>query len=132
LNGQLISSSAESIVARLRDLERLDSMLREVVLELNTARASNPIYWAGRNHNIDRPQMTLDRVQRMLDELAAAAEDARLTIAGVGDPMLTGDLLFRVIERALQAEITVHVETDLLDGDVTALAASEIDVVSVH
>jgi radical SAM protein with 4Fe4S-binding SPASM domain len=132
LNGQLIASSADNIVARMRDLERLDSTPREVVIELNTARASSPIYWPGRHHKIDRPQMTLHRVQRMFDELAASADDARVTIAGVGDPLLTRDLLFRVIERARQAEIGVHVETDLLDGDVTALAASEVDVVSVH
>jgi hypothetical protein len=132
LNGQLISSPAEDIVARLRDLERLDACPREVVLELNTVRASRPIYWPGRYHEVSRPPMSLERAGRILDELGVMADDARLTIAGLGDPLLGGELLQSVIERARQTEIAVHVETDLLDGDVTGLAASDVDVVSVH
>jgi radical SAM protein with 4Fe4S-binding SPASM domain len=75
--------------------------------------------------------MPLDRAFRLIDELANSADDARLTIAGVGDPLLSDDL-FPVIERARRGGLAVHVETDLVSGDVAGLARSDADVVTVH
>lgn len=131
LNGQLISSPAEELVARMREPGRIDAMPREVVLEINTARATRPIYWPGRYHTIERADVTTARAFNLIDQLAAAADDVRLTIAGVGDPMLCEHLL-PIVERASRAGLAVHVETDLVSGDVAGLARSDADVVSVH
>jgi radical SAM protein with 4Fe4S-binding SPASM domain len=132
LNGQLISSPAEAIVARMQDVDRIDSVPREVVLELNTTRETNAIFRPGRHHAITRPDLTPDLAARLFEQLAAGADDVRLTIAGTGDPLLSKQLL-PIIESARKAGIAaIHVETDLVSGDIAALARAEVDVVSFH
>lgn len=131
LNGQLIASPAEAIVARMHALDGVDPLPREVVLELNATRATRPIYWPGRYHAVRRPELTLELAERLFAELAEL-DDVRLTVAGLGDPLLC-NALFPVIEAARRAGVTaVHVETDLVAGDVAALAAADVDVVSAH
>ena len=134
LNGELITSDAEAIVHRVRAEQGVDALPREVVLELNTTRQARPIYWAGRHLEISRAPMPLDRVVALLDELSGA-DDLRLTLAGVGDPLLSPDV-FSVIEAAASRGIrSIHVETDLsgVNGEqVKRLARAPIDVVSVH
>jgi hypothetical protein len=132
LNGQLIASPAEDIVARMRDLDRLDAVPREIVLELNTRRETRPIFWPGRYRDLRRPEFTRDRAASLFEQLAREADDLRLTIAGIGDPLLCDELL-PVVEAARSAGIAaIHVETDLVAGDIAGLARSEIDVVSFH
>jgi radical SAM protein with 4Fe4S-binding SPASM domain len=75
--------------------------------------------------------MGLGRAYRIIDELGASADDARLSNAGVGDPLLSDNLL-PIIERARKAGLAVHVETDLIRGDVAGLARSDADVVTLH
>jgi uncharacterized Fe-S cluster-containing radical SAM superfamily enzyme len=62
-------------------------------------------------------------------------DDIRLTLAGVGDPLLHPQLI-EIIAAAKAAGIrAIHVETDLLPEDadvIDALAASDIDIVSFH
>jgi MoaA/NifB/PqqE/SkfB family radical SAM enzyme len=133
LNGHLASTEAEELVTHMRDAERTDRLPRDVVLELNTARLSKPIYWPGRSLSIERPDLTLSIARQLIAELATV-DDVRLTLAGVGDPLLSpvwGD----VVAAAVEAGVAVHVETDLLsagDDDIRRLASTGIDVVSVH
>ncbi len=133
LNGHLVATEAEELVANMRGAERVDRLPRDVVLELNTARLTRPTYWPGRHLAIDRPELTLAVARRLVAEIATA-DDVRLTLAGVGDPLLS-PVCFDVIAAAVSAGLAVHVETDLLsadDGDLAQLAASGVDVVSVH
>lgn len=132
LNGQLISSPAAEIVTRARDIDRVDAMPREVVLEINTSRASSPIFWPGRHCPIERKELSRDEAAHIFDQLGLEAEDIRLTLSGVGDPLLSGEV-FSILEAARRSGIAaIHIETDLLQGDVARLAASEVDVVSFH
>ena len=54
LNGELIGSDAEAIAQRLQSWAGRDLLPREVFLELNTTRATRPLYWPGRYHAIER------------------------------------------------------------------------------
>ena len=133
LNGTLVSSDAEAIVRRLQSAGA-DALPREIVVELNTVRATRPIFWPGRARRIDRPNMTLDRATELLDQLDGA-DDVRLTLGGVGDPLLS-DVVFGVIDAAIERGVSsVHVETDLLDAcsdTIARLARSPVEIVSVH
>src|SRR4051812_2174859 len=134
LNGELVSSDAEAIVRRVQPADGIDPLPREVVLELNTNRASKPVFWPGRSKPIQRESLDARRVAALLEELAEA-EDVRLTLGGVGDPLLC-DQVFDVIDTAAAQGITcVHIETDLLDvptDKIARLARAQIEVISVH
>jgi hypothetical protein len=134
LNGHLLTSTAEELVQRAHGWHGVDPLPREVVLELNTHRATRPIWWPGSYHSIDRTPMSIDMARRLLQELSAL-DDTRLTLAGVGDPLLC-DTLFDVIDEARSdGMLSVHVETDFLGAapeTIANLAAAPVDVVSVH
>ena len=134
LNGELVSSDAEAIVRRVNGVGGQDSLPREVVLELNTTRATRPVYWPARNRPIERDTLRAGQFAALFDELAEC-EDVRLTLGGVGDPMLC-EAVFEVIEAATSRGIpSVHVETDLLGvppDSVARLARCPVEVVSVH
>jgi radical SAM protein with 4Fe4S-binding SPASM domain len=131
LNGQLMASPAEDIVTRLQDLDASDPLPREVVLELNTARATRPIFWPGRYQVVQRPALGLENATLLFEQLARA-DDLRLTIGGLGDPMLCDDL-FAIVHAARRAGVAaIHVETDLVAGDMSALARADVDVVTAH
>jgi pyruvate-formate lyase-activating enzyme len=152
LNGHLSATGAEALAVRLNVLDPVDALPREVVLELTTRRLTRPIFspLAPRPDGspaapIDRPDLPFDLAVALIDDLAAL-DDARLTLAGVGDPLLHPRLA-DVIAHAAARGVAVNVETDLLTaGDgakdgaddgrggsaVDALAASAADVVSVH
>jgi hypothetical protein len=134
LNGQLIGSDAETLVQRMAASARAmpDEWPREIVLELTTRRASRAIFRAGTHLPIERPDFTVEAARMLFEELAAC-DDLRLTLAGVGDPMLSADVI-RIIELAKASGVhAVHVETDFLEVDpalTAALAAAEVDAVS--
>lgn len=134
LNGHLISSGAEELVQRAHAWQPVDPLPREVVLELNTNRNTKPIFWAGAYQKIDRVPMANETAYRLFSELSAL-DDTRLTIAGVGDPLLTENL-FDIIDAAhLEARLSIHVETDFLGVSpeaIARLAAAPIDVVTIH
>jgi hypothetical protein len=137
LNGQLDSASADQIVecvsGHYRSCPSVDALPREVVLELNTRRASRPVYWPGRYQEIRRQDMLPDLARTLVSELSEL-DDSRLTLAGVGDPLLA-DGVFEIIEIARAAGLAVHLETDLLGVGpeaVRTLARSGLDVVSIH
>ena len=93
--------------------ERLDSMPREVVLELTTRRATNAIDSPGRFLDIHRPDLTADLAAALFAELGKA-DDLRLTLAGVGDPLLHRQFA-EIINAAKSSGIrAISVETDLL------------------
>src|SRR5687768_3402098 len=113
LNGELVSSDAEAIVRTVQGVGPVDALPREVVLELNTIRATRPVFWPGRGRSIEREPLSTERVATLLNELTEA-DDVRLTLGGVGDPMLS-EHVFDAIEAAVASGIaSVHVETDLL------------------
>lgn len=134
LNGQLMSSGSEELVSRSHLCGIADDLPREIVLELNTTRSTRPFFWPGRHLKIERPNLSLEQAKRLLDELAGY-DDLRITIGGVGDPLLHPELL-GVIETARQeAGAAIHVETDLhetTDEGIVQLVASQVDIVSVH
>lgn len=134
LNGQLISSGADELVCRMQASKSADALPREIVLELNTARSTSPVFWPGRHLKIDRPCFGLGQAERLFAELAGL-DDTRLTLAGVGDPILAPEL-FQIIDAAKrQAGVALHLETDLLDvspQQLSRLARSGVDIVSVH
>ncbi|HZL36213.1 MAG TPA: SPASM domain-containing protein [Tepidisphaeraceae bacterium] len=134
LNGHLAASGAEELVGRAQAWSGPDALPREVVLELNTNRATRPIFWPGAHQSISRPLMGMDCVKRLFEELSAL-DDTRLTLAGVGDPLLT-DTLFEVLDAARAAgTLCVHIETDFLGAApeaIARLAGAAVDIVSVH
>src|SRR5262249_47536441 len=68
LNGQLMETDAEQLVARLA-VEPVNELLpRDVVLEINTARSSQPMYWPGRQLNIHREELRTNQAERLFCE----------------------------------------------------------------
>ena len=134
LNGQLISTGTEELVRRARGAAGPDALPREIVLELNTARSTTPIFSPARSLAIRRPDLRLDLARRLFGELAAL-DDTRLTLAGVGDPLLHPDV-FAIMEAAkCEGNLSVHIETDLHEvsaEQLARLAAAPVDVISVH
>jgi hypothetical protein len=134
LNGQLIVSHAEELVARMTAHEHPDDLPRELLLELTTARRTAPIFSPCNLAGVQRPDLTLELARPLLRQLAAA-DDARLTLAGVGDPLLS-PAFFDILAAAAEAGIhAIHVETDLYalaPGSIERLAQSNLDIVSFH
>jgi len=134
LNGHLISTEAEELVKSMRGTEAVDWLPRDVVLELNTNRATNPKHWPGKHLDIQRPELSIATARRLFCELSLM-DDVRLTLGGVGDPLLA-PACYDIIAAAKSAGISaINIETDLLrvaPADLARLAESGVDVVSVH
>ena len=142
LNGTLIDADAASIVAldstsphagakRSAAEPRADDAPREVVLELTTRRATSPTFWPGRHLPTARPDLSPAVAADLFDQFCGV-DDLRLTLAGVGDPLLHPH--FReIVAAAHDAGIrAIAVETDLLPDSAGALdALAGVDVVSV-
>ena len=134
LNGQLPTTSAEELVQRAHAAEHVDTLPRDVTLELNVNRATRPIWWPGSHKQIDRKPITLDLARKLFAGISKS-EDVRLTLRGVGDPLLHDDF-FAIVDAARDAGIKhIHIETDLKDVPVESirrLVASPIEVISIH
>ncbi|HEY1629331.1 MAG TPA: SPASM domain-containing protein [Tepidisphaeraceae bacterium] len=132
LNGELIGSDAEQLLQRLEWSDDVDQLPREIVLELNTDRATSPIFWPGKHQCTQRAPISVAMATQIFQQIANC-DDIRLTFAGVGDPLLHENF-FEILDAAKNAGIrAIHVETDLLPNEpVERLADSEVDVVSVH
>ena len=128
------AGGVEAIVDALAKQDTLDPMPREVTLELTTRRSTRPAWSMLAAHEIDRPDLTLDAAKQILTQLAGV-DDVRLTLAGVGDPLLHPRAI-AIIHLARAAGIrAIHLETDLLPDDAAtldALAGGELDIISVH
>ena len=134
LNGQLISSEALELTHRMMDCQAKDILPRDVVLEINTKRSTRPIFWPGRYLTIERGEMTLETARRLFEELGAL-DDIRLTLSGIGDPLLS-PVVFDIVRAGRSAGISsINIETDLLTSDagmMQQLAESGAEVVSIH
>lgn len=134
LNGHLIVSDAEKLVAILDAYPLPDSHPREVVLELTTHRAARPIFAPGTHLQLDRAEMTLEAIIATIDQLRGI-DDLRLTLAGAGDAILHSrfDEVAKIITGA--GIPALHVETDLLalsDAAMEAISVGGIDILTVH
>lgn len=134
LNGELLASDAEGLLQRLAWSRQSDALPQEIVIELNTRRLCSPIFWPGSYHKVDRSELSPELAEKVFEELAQA-DDARITLAGVGDPLLHPEV-FQIIDAARRAGIrAIHIETDLLVSDaglIDQLVDSRVDIVSAH
>jgi hypothetical protein len=134
LNGQLIGTGAEELVARAASFKLVDALPQEIVLELTPRRSTKPIFSPLHRSPINRPDLALAHARAIFSQLTAL-DDVRLTIAGVGDPILHPELL-EIIALARAAHIqAIHLETDFLDVDaatINALVDTRIDAISIH
>jgi len=134
LNGHLIASDAEKLIAILDAYPQRDSHPRELVLELTTARSTRPIYAPTTHLNLSRGEMPLEAIAKVIDE-ARGIDDLRLTLAGAGDPLLHSQFT-EILQLIAQAKIpAVHLETDLFEIPEAAMAAlvnSQIDIITLH
>jgi hypothetical protein len=123
---------AEALVDRMNATAAPDALPREVTLELTARRLSRPIFNAATHLAIPRSDLKAEVALKVIDELSGL-DDTRLTLAGVGDPMLH-PLVFDILAAARAAGLAVNVETDLLrDAEsVRRLVQTGVDVVSVH
>jgi radical SAM protein with 4Fe4S-binding SPASM domain len=132
LNGELISTEAEQLLQLISKTPR-SPLPREAVLELNTGRATRPIYWPGKYLEINRPDLSIENAKEIFTQLAEA-DDIRMTFAGVGDPLLHPECL-QIARLAHDAGITaIGIETDLVGIApqlIDELMDSPIDVVSI-
>jgi len=131
LNGTLISSEAETLVHRLAAAPVDTAFPREVTIELTTRRATRPIYNAASHLPIERADMSAEMFAAIVEQLKAV-DDVRVTLGGIGDPLLHPQITeFFPMLRELHA---VHVETDLVgasDETLRSLIEARVDVVSV-
>ncbi len=134
LNGELASSDALTLVARLDSVSAVGRLPQEIVLELNTSRATRAVFQPGTPLSIARPDLTAELASRVAAQ-AAAFDDTRFTLAGVGDPLLH-PRFFEILRVIRAAGIrAIHVETDLVgvcSEFVDDLAMAELDIVAVH
>ncbi|HTW94623.1 MAG TPA: hypothetical protein VMD30_07510, partial [Tepidisphaeraceae bacterium] len=134
LNGELLTSQSQRLLACFEASKVSDPLPRHVIIELNTRRATDAIYWPGRRLGINRPDLPLEKLRPLFRELAML-DDTRITFAGVGDPLLRDDL-WAILATARNAGINaLAVETDLFDvppARVVELAESAADVVCVN
>jgi hypothetical protein len=134
LNGELMSAGAMELLAAVEANPGRENLPREVVLEINTRRATAPIFWPGGKLAAGREPMELATARRIFAELAEA-DDARLVLAGVGDPLLHENVI-EIIAAAQDAGVrAIAIETDFIGVTpqrIEALAESAVDIVSVH
>jgi MoaA/NifB/PqqE/SkfB family radical SAM enzyme len=131
LNGELIGTAAERLHHSIGSAPAW-SMPREVVLELTTRRNTKPVFSPISQVKIDRPDLSMETAKKIVDELSGV-DDLRLVLAGVGDPLLHGDL-FDFLGRFASKGISIAIETDLfgLENPVLDwLADSPVDIVSI-
>src|SRR5205823_81595 len=128
LNGQLMSTDAEGLVRCLGGSQPVDQLPREVVLELTARRMATPIFAPAGQLPVSRDDIPVDVARDLFGQLAEA-DDVRLTLGGVGDPLVAPHL-FDIVAAARDAGITaLHVRTDLLEGTpefIERLAAAPI------
>jgi hypothetical protein len=141
LNGTLVRSHAETIITRLAEETHSDPFPRDIVLELTTDRWTRPAFIPSSTSAagaasalVPRRCLTPELAQRLLAE-CAAHDDVRLSIAGVGDPLLSNGI-FELIQAAREAGVwAIRLETDLLnvpDNKLELLAGAPLDIVLVH
>lgn len=133
LNGSLIHSSAESIVHLASTMPTDRAFPRDVTLELNTMRLSKPIFSPVTSQSLARSPISLDWAEKLLSELAEV-DDVRLTLGGVGDPLLHPQLVELIDGAHARGIGAIHVETDLIeltDAQADQLTSGKVDVITI-
>jgi len=134
LNGELLGTDAMGLFDALEGAGDQSEFPREIVLELNTDRATDPIDWPGKRLSIHRPPMEVGTAEKLFDQFAEM-DDTRFVLAGVGDPLLHDGCL-EIIAKARAAGINaISIESDFVGVPaerIVALAESAVDLVSVH
>ena len=131
LNGTLATSNCQTIIERLQATTQ-PTPPREVTIEITTRRATRPVFAATTHLSIERADMSVEMFTSIVSELASV-DDIRVTLAGVGDP-----LLHPQIELILDVLSRVHatcIETDLVDVSdavLNKIIHAGIDVVTLH
>jgi 2-C-methyl-D-erythritol 4-phosphate cytidylyltransferase len=122
--------TSQGVIESLESIRQVDAMPRDVTLELNTDRATQPIFLP----RVERSPITLEQCRELFAELGHV-DDVRLTLGGLGDPLLHpqfGDIVYEARRAGIRA---IHVETDLLPADANRaaelLTQGSVDVVSV-
>ncbi|MGA2584433.1 MAG: radical SAM protein [Tepidisphaeraceae bacterium] len=132
LNGELISTASEQLLQTLNAQTTASPLPREIVLEVNRRRIATPIYSPIQVAACDG-EMSLDLAGEIFAQLAEA-DDLRLILGGVGDPLLHSQAI-ELIESAHNAGINaIAIETDLLGLSperIDQLADSPADIISV-
>jgi hypothetical protein len=131
LNGQLIEADAEELLRLVRSRAVELDFPMDVTLEINTTRLTRPIYSPLRYAGIQRADMPLDMAREIFSQLGRC-DDVRLTLAGVGDPLLHPRFLDLINAAADEGIHAIHVETDLLSNMDEKLVASPFSILSVH
>ena len=132
LNGTLISTHAAGVAKRIATAPWRPPLPRDITLELTTRRHSRPIFSPATRLPIERPDLSLDHVEALVAELAHR-DGTRVTLAGVGDPLVHASAI--AIARRLSTVAAVSIETDLLGlshDQLIDLAGVDVDVVAVH
>ncbi len=134
LNGQLISTEAEQLLRFLEASPAENQLPRDLTIELTARRASRPIFSPIGHGTIQRGDMDAAIARSIFEEISAA-DDARITFGGVGDPLLHPNFV-ATVRNAHQSGIgALAVETDLLEltGEkIDEIAELPLDIISVH
>jgi len=138
-------TSATEITACLADFARDQSAQepRDITLEITTKRIASGrrLAWAHGESAASKDalrtggaDLSLDAARALFEQIASMRDDAVVTLAGAGDPLLHEDIA-AIVAHAKDAGVAgVHVRTDLLiDDDAVAKAALDAgcDVMSV-
>ncbi|MEM6561396.1 MAG: hypothetical protein AAF656_07330, partial [Planctomycetota bacterium] len=126
-----VPTDAHDAVDAFAEVDADALMPRDVTLEINTQRATRPVWWAGNTFEIDRPEMNTREADRILRQLGDVG-DARVTLGGVGDPLLS-PYLPAILSAARMHGVALDIETDLLPPDPIVLdLLAEVDIVTIH
>lgn len=131
LNGGLASSDALTLATRMNAMGPVESAPRDLTVELTARRSTKPVFQPAGMLSIGRGDID----PALADEIfrqASAYDDLRVTFAGVGDPLLHPQAMELIAQAKMRGIRALHLETDLLAGDMKALAESPLDVISFH
>ncbi len=132
--GELMDVDALQLVERSASGAIGDLLPREIVLELTTQRHSKPIFSPLASRPVERTALSLTQAQKLFDE-TGRCDDIRLTLGGIGDPLLHPQAV-EMIQLAHDAGLAaIHLETDLLGLSpevIATIASLPIDIISLH
>jgi hypothetical protein len=134
LNGELLGTDAMGLFEAMEAAGDQSEFPREIVLELNTERATDPIDSPGNRLSIQRSPMELATARKLFDQFIEM-DDTRLVLAGVGDPLLHDGCLEIIAEARAAGINAISIETDFVGVPaerIIALAESAVDLVSVR
>jgi hypothetical protein len=128
------SISAAELIERAESASVLEAQPRELVLEITAKRSTRPVFSPAGHFDTGRDHLSLDAARHLFDGLTEV-DDLRLTLGGMGDPLLSPHF-FEIVGAARRAGISaIHVRTDLLEVSpefIAQLARTAVDVISIQ